>query len=195
MGGGNRRVISGTSALTGAHTRELGANYHVTINDDTDDEPQTGPIGAQASPGISAAPTSPIAKTFTPRGSATVPTHLWTPAVKNEIWPDKPHASKLEIITIESSHGETSMVRKAIRKFRLKPDAANQDPLGSTIKTTVEKAAARIAKIRPWKDADGEKLRKKQKRRVMLALKRKKKRCSQIKQEQENRRRCEVSPY
>ena len=133
------------------------------MDDNTDDEPQNGP-------------SSSTAKTFTPAGSAAAPTYLWTPTVKDETRSTKPQKSKLEIITIESSPEENAMVRKAIRKFRINPAAAEQDSIRSTVKkTTVEKAAARVAKILPWKDADGAKLRKKQRRRFMLALIRKKK--------------------
>ena len=133
------------------------------MDDNTDDEPQNRP-------------SAPTARTFTPGGSATVPTYLWNPTVKNETRPPTPPKPKLKIITIDSSPEESNMMRKALRKFRIKPDASVGDDVRSTVrKTTVEKATSHVCKIRPWKDADGSKLRKKERRRVMLALKRKKK--------------------
>ena len=104
-----------------------------------------------------------------------MPTYIWTPGVKNEMRYEKPAAHMLTIIDIDSSPEQVTVVRKALRKLRVKTTEDKKREDDPVIKTTAEKAIARLTKIRPWKDAEGAKHRKKERRRVMLAVKRKRK--------------------
>ena len=135
------------------------------MDDDSNDEHRDKP------PVEPAAACTP--KTFTPGGSATVPTYLWTADVKYEDRMEKPRTRPLAVINIDSSPEEVSTVRKAFRKLRLKRDVDEKCGTADVIKPTAEKALERIGNLRPWKDAEGAKLRKKQRRRVLLAIKNK----------------------